>query len=175
MNLPAPKVKTVKPSDLTRLKRSISAIKSQAATDLDPIVDRLNGIDARITALHPPPTYSYTRYATNDQGDGFSVTFNPATHTHRGIYTSTEQLTSSQVTVDLFAGLWQPYAPNYTYTRYASDDQGSNFSATYVVGTHTHRAVLTRTYLAPADIVVGLFVGLWQPWAPDDVYDGGVW
>ena len=118
---------------------------------------------------------SYARYATDDQGTGFTKTFNPAIHTHRGIYVSSEQLTDSQITADLFIGLWEPYAPLYTYTRYASDDQGTDFSSSYVVGTHTHRAVLTHTYLAPDDIVPALFAGKWLPWAPDDTYDGGTW
>ena len=118
---------------------------------------------------------NYVRYATDDQGTGFTETFNPAIHTHRGTYVSSEQLTPAQITADLFIGLWEPYAPLYTYTRYASDDQGTDFSASYVVGTHTHRAVLTHTYLPLSDIVVELFDDLWQLWSSDDVYDGGGW
>lgn len=164
MNMPGPRIKKIKPSDIDRLTRRIAQTK--AGTE---------DIRARIDLLHPPPTYSYARYATDDQGTGFTKTFNPAIHTHRGIYVSSEQLTDSQITADLFIGLWEPYAQLYTYTRYASDDQGTDFSSSYVVGTHTHRAVLTSTYLSPSEIVVGLFAGLWTPWAPDDTYDGGTW
>lgn len=145
------------------------------AESISSITEGIDGVSRRIDALHPPPTYSYTRYAKDDQGTGFSKTFNPAIHTHKGIYVSSEQLTDSQITADLFIGLWEPYAPLYTYTRYASDDQGTDFSSSYVVGTHTHRAVLTHTYLSPSEIVVELFEGLWTPWAPDDTYDGGTW
>lgn len=182
MNIPGPRIKKIKPSDIDRLRRRIAQTKATTGANISQIEESnlsitagIEEIRARIDLLHPPPTYSYTRYAIDDQGTGFAKIFNPATHKYKGIYVSLEQLTDPQVTVNLFAGLWQPYAPNYTYTRYASDNQGSNFSATYIVGTHTHRAVITHTYLSPSDIVPELFAGRWQPWAPDDVYDGGGW
>lgn len=153
----------------------IVPVTSQIEESILSITAGVEDIRARIDLLHPPPTYSYARYAIDVQGTGFTKTFNPAIHTHRGIYVSSEQLTDSQITADLFIGLWEPYAPLYTYTRYASDAQGTDFSSNYVVGTHTHRAVLTRTYLSPSEIVVGLFAGLWQLWSSDDVYDGGGW
>ena len=120
-----------------------------------------------------PPTYSYTRYAIDDQ-ELDSQQFNPAIHKYKGVCIAGTTL-RSPITKDLFIGLWVPYAPLYTYTRYASDDQGSDFSDTYVVGTHTHRAIITHTYLAPDDIVPALFEGKWELWSPDDVYDGGGW
>lgn len=160
--------------DEDAVKELYARIDSIAESIL-PITEDIQGISRRIDILHPAPQYSYTRYATDAEGAGFSILFDPAIHKYRGTYVTTEQLTPAQITVDLFIGLWQPYAPLYTYTRYASDDQGTDFSASYVVGTHTHRAVLTSTYLSPSDIVVGLFAGLWTPWAPDDTYDGGTW
>ena len=163
--------------DVTELLARIASIEEGGIGEsvLSQIMAEIDGINARINQLHPPPTYSYTCYAIDDQGAGFAKTFNPAIHKYKGVYVSLVQLTDDQITADLFEGLWESYAPLYTYTRYASDDQGSNFSDTYIVGTHTHRAVLTHTYLAPDEIVVELFAGLWEQWADDDVYDGGGW
>ncbi|MDX9803180.1 MAG: hypothetical protein RBS96_04045, partial [Dehalococcoidales bacterium] len=141
--------------DVTELLARIASIEEGGIGEsvLSQIMAEIDGINARINQLHPPPTYSYTRYAIDEQGTGFAKTFNPAIHKYKGVYVSLEKLTDDQVTVNLFEGLWEPYAPTYTYTRYASDDQGSNFSDTYVTGIHTHRAVITHTYLAPDDIV----------------------
>jgi hypothetical protein len=163
--------------DVTELLARIASIEEGGIGEsvLSQIMAEIDVIKARINTLHPPPTYSYTRYAIDDQGTGFSATFNPAIHKYKGVYVSLEPLSEGQITKDLFIGLWVPYAPLYTYTRYASDDQGSDFSDTYVVGTHTHRAIITHTYLAPDDIVPALFEGKWELWSPDDVYDGGGW
>lgn len=182
MNVPGPRIKTIKPSDIDRLARRIARTKATTGADISQIEESIlsitagiEDIRARIDRLHPPPTYPYTRYAIDDQGTGFSKTFNPAIHKYKGIYVSLEELTEDQITADLFKELWEPYAPLYTYTRYASDDQGTNFSDVYVVGTHTHRAILRHTYLSPLEIVPELFAGLWELWADDDVYDGGGW
>lgn len=180
MNIPGPRIKKIKPSDIDRLRRRIAQTKATTGANISQIEESIlsitagiEDIRAKINLLHPPPTYSYTRYAIDDQGTGFSITFNPAIHKYKGVYVSLVQLT--EITADLFIGLWEPYAPTYTYTRYASDDQGSNFSEEYTVGIHTHRAVITHTYLSPAEIVPALFEGKWLPWSPDDVYDGGGW
>jgi hypothetical protein len=150
----------------------INVLDEQDVTEL---MAEIDAIKARIDTLHPPPTYSYTRYAIDEQGTGFSATFNPAIHKYKGVYVSLVKLTGDQITADLFIGLWESYAPTYTYKAYASDGDGSNFSLEYIVGTHTHRAIITHTYLAPDEIVPELFEGKWELWSPDDVYDGGGW
>ena len=113
----------------------INVLDEQDVTEL---MAEIDAIKARIDTLHPPPTYSYTRYAIDDQGTGFSATFNPAIHKYKGVYVSLEPLTGEDNQRPFYRA-WS--IRNYTYTPLVI-----RWLCTGYVGTHS-RAIITPIWL----------------------------
>jgi hypothetical protein len=124
------------------------------------VSDRFIGIDGAAGAN----AYLYIAWADDDQGTGFTLTFD-SSKDYRAEVQTTSPITPN---VSNFTGLWKKIkgetgssgANAYVYVAYASDDAGSNFSLT-PSDTLDYMAVKnTATYIASPQ--VSDFTGLWK-------------
>lgn len=121
-----------------------------------------------------PGSYMYVAYASDDQGTGFTLTFDPALNYIAVLRSDTEIPAPS---ASDFAGLWKNYkgttgeagtdgaagldgANAYTYIAYAYDAAGTGFTTTFNASLD-YIAILSTATEIPAPAVED-FTGLWK-------------
>ena len=100
--------------------------------------------------------YVYIAYADDDDGTGFTNTFN-ASKAYIAILTTDTEIVSP-IAGD-FAGLWKRYEGGRVYIAYASDDTGTDFTTTFDPDLNFIAIKASLTALTP---VSGDFTGLWH-------------
>lgn len=154
--------------------------KPVAAADYNkiPHTNALTGVWELITLpTGTDSAYVYIAYASDDQGTGFTLTFNPLLD-YIAIKSTTAPITNPQASD--FTGLWKNYkgetgepgqdgdpgAPGadgddaYVYIAYASSDQGANFSNTFNAALDYIAVKATTSPIATPQ--ASDFAGLWK-------------